>query len=150
MAQTLVSLLVHVIFSTKNRADLITPQVEPDLFAYIGGILNNNHSKLLAANGTMNHVHLLVSLGKTISLSELIGDIKRDSSVWIKKESADFRNFHWQDGYGAFSIGQSQIAAVKKYLARQKEKHAKKSFENEFRYFLKKYEVEYDERYVWD
>src|SRR5205823_451825 len=69
MAQTLVSLLVHVIFSTKNRADLITPQVEPDLFAYIGGILNNNHSKLLAANGTMNHVHLLVSLGKTISLS---------------------------------------------------------------------------------
>ncbi len=150
MAQTLVSLLVHVVFSTKNRADLITSEVEPDLFAYIGGILNNNHSKLLAANGTMNHIHLLASLGKTISLSELVGDIKRGSSVWIKKEGSEFRNFHWQDGYGAFSIGQSQVEAVMRYIARQKEKHAKKSFEDEFRGFLKSYGIEYDERYVWD
>lgn len=150
MAQTLVSLLVHIIFSTKNRADLIKPEIEAGLFAYIGGIANNNKSKLIAAGGTMNHVHLLVSLGKIISLSEFVGDIKRDSSVWIKKQSAEFKNFHWQDGYGGFSIGESQVEAVKIYLARQKTKHAKMSFETEFRGFLQKYNIEYDERYVWD
>ena len=150
MAQTLVSLLVHVIFSTKNRADLIVTEIEQELFAYIGGIVNNNKSKLLAANGTMNHVHLLISLSKTISLSELVGDIKRDSSTWIKSGGAEFRDFYWQDGYGAFSIGQSQAPAVKNYIARQKQKHEKISFENEFRGFLRKYEIEYDERYVWN
>jgi hypothetical protein len=89
--------------------------------------------------------HLLVSLSKTIALSELIGDIKRDSSKWIKTQDAKFLDFHWQDGYGAFSIGQSQVETVKRYLAKQKEKHRKMSFENEFRGFLRKYEVEYDE-----
>jgi len=150
MAQTLVSLYVHVIFSTKNRAGLITPEIEPDLFGYIGGILNNNKSKLLAANGTSDHVHLLISLSKNLGLSELVGDIKRDSSVWIKKQDSQFRAFHWQDGYGAFSIGHSQIKTVKDYIARQKIKHAKIDFKNEFRAVLRKYEIEYDERYVWD
>ena len=150
MAQTLVSLQVHVIFSTKSRKELITPEVEPDLFAYIGGILNNNKSKLIAANGTSDHVHLLISLSKNIGLSEIIGDIKRDSSVWIKTQDSQFQNFHWQDGYGAFSIGQSQVKTVKNYIARQKIKHAKVDFKNEFRDFLRNYEVEFDERYVWD
>lgn len=150
MAQTLVSLNVHIIFSTKNRANLIIPEVESDLFAYFGGILNNNKSKLLTANGTTDHVHLLISLSKNIGLSELVGDIKRDSSVWIKKQDSQFSTFHWQDGYGAFSIGQSQIKTVKDYIGRQKIKHAKVDFQNEFRDFLQKYEIEYDERYVWD
>ena len=150
MSQTLVSLYVHVIFSTKNRAELIAPQIEPELFAYIGGILNNNKSKLLAANGTKDHVHLLISLGKNPGLSEIIGDVKRDSSVWIKKQDAQFQDFHWQEGYGAFSIGYSQIETLKNYIARQKIKHAKINFKDEFRGFLRKYEVEYDERYVWD
>lgn len=119
MAQTLVSLQVHVIFSTKSRAEIITPEIEPDLFSYIGGILNNNKSKLIAANGTTDHVHLLVSLSKNMGLSELVGDIKRDSSVWLKTQDSQFKNFHWQDGYGAFSIGQSQIKTVKDYIARQ-------------------------------
>lgn len=150
MAQTLVSLYVHVIFSTKNRADLITPKVEPDLFAYIGGILSNNKSKLLAANGTTDHIHVLISLSKNIGLSGLVGDIKRDSSVWIKKQDSQFASFHWQDGYGAFSFGYSQIEMVKNYIARQKTKHAKVDFKSEFRGFLRKYQTEYDERYVWD
>lgn len=150
MAQTLVSLNVHIIFSTKNRQELITPQIEPDLFSYIGGILNNNKSKLLAANGTSDHIHLLISLSKNLGLSELVGDIKRDSSIWIKKQDSQFHNFHWQDGYGAFSIGHSQVNTVKDYIARQKIKHTKVDFKNEFRGFLQKYEMEYDERYVWD
>lgn len=150
MAQTLVSLYVHIIFSTKNRVGIIAPEIEPELFAYIGGILNNNKSKLLAANGTADHVHLLISLSKNLALSELVGDIKRDSSVWIKKQDSRFHSFHWQDGYGAFSVGHTQIADVKKYIANQKEHHAGNSFEDEFRYFLNKYEMDYDERYVWN
>ena len=150
MAQTLVKLYVHIIFSTKHRADLILPEVEDELFAYLGGIANNNKSKLLVGGGTANHVHLLVSLSKNISLSEFVGDLKRDSSKWIKTKGDTSQNFHWQDGYGAFSVGYTQLDDVKKYIANQKEHHAKVSFEDEFRYFLKKYGVEYDERYVWD
>jgi putative transposase len=150
MAQTLVKLYVHIIFSTKNRADLIQTEIEEELFAYIGGITNQNKSKLLAANGTADHIHLLVSMSKNIELSELVGDIKRDSSKWIKTKGAAYRRFRWQDGYGAFSVGYTQIEDVKKYIANQKTHHADVSFEDEFRYFLNKYEMEYDERYVWD
>ena len=150
MPQSLVKMLAHIIFSTKNRANLITPEIEPDLFGYMHGIVENNKSKLLLANGTANHVHLLVSLGKTISISELVGDIKRDSSKWIKPKGTEFRDFHWQEGYGAFSVGQTQVKEVMQYIAKQKEHHIKKSFKTEYRFFLKKYEVEYDERYVWD
>jgi REP element-mobilizing transposase RayT len=150
MAQTLVSLYVHIIFSTKHRQNIILERDEPDLYAYIGGILNNNKSKLLAGNGTANHSHLLVSMAKTLALSELVGDIKRDSSVWIKSRGLRYSKFHWQDGYGAFSVGHTQLPAVKRYIARQKEHHATVSFKDEFRYFLKKYGVDYDERFVWD
>jgi putative transposase len=150
MAQTLVSLYIHIIFSTKHRSKIIQPEVEPGLFAYMGGIANNNKSKLLAAGGTDDHVHLLASLSKNICLSEFVGDIKRDSSVWIKTQGNIYSNFHWQDGYGAFSVGYTQLPAVKRYIARQKEHHAGVSFKDEFRYFLNKYGVEYDERFVWN
>jgi len=150
MAQTLVNLQVHVIFSTKTRVEMIVPEIEPDLFAYVGGILNNNGSKLLAANGTADHIHLLISLSKNLGLSKIIGAVKRDSSKWIKTQDSTFNNFQWQDGYGAFSIGQSQVKSVKEYIARQKIKHQKVDFKDEFRGFLRKYEMEFDERYVWD
>ena len=149
MPQSLVKILVHAVFSTKNRADLIVPEIEDGLFGYMHGIVENNKSKLILANGTANHVHLLISLGKTMDISELIGDIKRDSSVWIKGQG-DFPGFYWQEGYGAFSIGQSQVPRVVRYIQNQKEHHAKQDYKTEFRGFLKKYEVEYDERYVWD
>ena len=109
MPQSLVKILVHVVFSTKNRADLIAPEVENDLYGYIHGIVENNKSKLLAANGTTNHVHLLISLGKNVDVSRIVGDVKRGSSTWIKTRGAQFSDFYWQEGYGAFSIGQSQI-----------------------------------------
>ena len=118
------------------------------MFAYIGGISENNNSKLLAAGGTENHVHLLISMDKNIKLPELIGKIERNSSKWIKTKEVG--NFSWQDGYAAFSVGHTQIDSVRKYIANQKKHHQKTKFEDEFRYFLKKYNVEYDEQYVFD
>jgi putative transposase len=150
MAQTLVSLLVHIIFSTKNRERIITPEVEPELFAYMGGILKNHESRLLDAGGTADHVHLLVSQSKNVSLSSLLKDIKKDSSSWIKTKGSQFRNFHWQDGYGAFSIGKSDVPELKKYIAGQKEHHRKQTFQEELIEFLKEYGIVYDERYLWN
>ncbi|HVE55630.1 MAG TPA: IS200/IS605 family transposase [Pyrinomonadaceae bacterium] len=150
MAQTLVQLFIHIVFSTKNRIDMITPEIEPELFAYIGGIAANNNSKLVAANATANHIHLLILLSKTIELSELVGDIKRNSSRWIKSKSESFKTFGWQDGFAAFSIGRTQVPMVKQYIATQKEKHRNRKFEDEMRMFYDKYGIEYDERYVWD
>jgi putative transposase len=150
MPQSLVRNLIHVVFSTKNRVDLITPEIENGLFGYMHGIVENNSSKLILANGTPNHVHLLISIGKIVSVSELIGDVKRDSSVWIKQQYAKFGNFYWQEGYGAFSVGQTEDEMVTKYIANQKEHHRTKDYKTELRGFLKKYQIEYDERYVWD
>lgn len=150
MPQSLFKILVHIVFSTKNRADLISPEIESGLFSYIHGIVENNGSKLIIANGTTNHIHLLVSLGKKIIIPELIGDIKRDSSSWIKKQNASFSNFYWQKGYGAFSIGQSQVTTVINYIKKQKEHHNQQDFKSEFRALLRKYEIDFDERYVWD
>lgn len=150
MPQSLFKILVHIVFSTKNRADLISPEIETALFGYIHGIVENNASKLIVAGGTANHIHLLVSLGKKVDVPELLGDIKRDSSSWIKRQDKSCANFYWQKGYGAFSIGQSQVETVVNYIKRQKEHHTKRNFRAEFRILLKKYEIEYDERYVWD
>jgi putative transposase len=149
VSQTLVSLLVHLVFSTRNRADLITPEIETDLFAYISATLRNHESRCLAANGTANHVHLLVSLSKNVALSAVVGELKKSSSKWVKTRGEAFGNFGWQDGYGAFSVGQSGVAALKGYIARQKERHRRRSFESELLGLLKKYGVQYDERYLW-
>jgi len=149
MAQTLVSLFVHIIFSTKNRDPLITPEIETELFAYIGGILNNQESRLLAPGGTADHVHLLVSQSKNIALSALMKDVKKDSSSWIKTKDRGFRNFHWQDGYGAFSIRKKDIPEITKYIAAQKEHHRKRTFQEELIAFLDEYGMTYDERYLW-
>ncbi len=153
MPQSIVKMLAHIIFSTfstKNRADLIHLEIEKDLFGYIHGIVENNKAKLIITNGTTNHIHLLVSLPKKIDIPELIGDIKRDSSTWIKKRDSQFSNFYWQRGYGAFSIGQLEIDLVKNYIANQKEHHKEKDFKMEYRGFLRKYDLEFDEQYVWD
>jgi len=149
MAQTLVSLMVHVVFSTKNRQPLITPVVEPELFAYMGGTAKNLDSHCLAAGGTENHVHLLVSQSKKVPLCHLMEELKKSSSKWIKTKASAFRTFGWQDGYGAFTVGQSQVDALKLYIAGQKERHKRQTFEQEFMLLLKKYHVQYDERYLW-
>lgn len=150
MPHSLFKVLVHIVFSTKNRADLIAPEIEDALFRYMHGIVDNTGSKLIIAGGTANHIHLLISAGKLTYIPDLIGDIKRSSSVWIKKQNVKFGNFYWQQGYGAFSIGQSQVETVVSYIKRQKEHHKKQDFKDEIRALLKKYEIEYDEQYVWD
>lgn len=150
MAQTLTSLMVHLVFSTKHRARLITPEIEPELYAYLGGIARNHGACLMAAGGDGDHVHLLVSQSKNVALSVLLNELKKSSSKWIKTQGREFANFYWQEGYGAFSVGASQVPAVRAYLARQKEHHRKRTFQEELIEFLQKYGVEYDERYMWD
>jgi len=150
MAQTLVAIYYHIIFSTKNRAELITPVVEDELYAYIGGILNKNRSKLLIGNGTQNHAHLLTSLDKKVLLPQLIGDVKRSSSRWLKTKGGMLVKFGWQDGYSAFTVGHTQLEIVKRYVAGQKEHHQKKYFEDEMRELYDEHGVSPDERCVWD
>jgi REP element-mobilizing transposase RayT len=147
MPQSLIKILVHVVFSTKNRADLIPHDLADELYQYIHGIIENNRGRLIIAGGIANHIHLLVSLGR-IDIPELIGDIKRSSSVWMKGKGVP--RFYWQKGYGAFSIGQSQVAEVSRYVRNQRAHHAKQDYQDEFRALCRKYEVEIDERFVWD
>lgn len=147
MPQSLVKILIHVVFSTKDRVNLIHPEIEAGLYAYIHGIVESNKSKLIIGNGTTNHGHLLISMGKTIDISDLVGDVKRDSSVWMKQHD---KAFYWQEGYGAFSIGESQVPRVMKYIEEQKEHHATKDFKDEFRGLSRRYRLDIDERYVWD
>ena len=150
MSQTLTSLLVHLVFSTKNREPLITIDVEPQLFSYMGGILRNYQSRLLDAGGDRDHVHLLVSQSKNIALSNLLKEVKGDSSLWIKSQGRAFRNFHWQDGYGAFSFGRADLPALQRYVSTQKEHHRKWTYKEELIWMLEENGVEYDERYLWN
>jgi len=149
MAQTLARNLVHVVLSTKERRNLITPAVEPELHAYLGGICRNRESAAIAIGGTENHVHLLINLSKSIALSDLMMVLKMDSSKWIKTQGDAFADFHWQDGYGAFSIGESQVAAVTGYIQRQKERHKTTTFQDELVALAERYGVAYDPRYLW-
>ena len=149
MAQTLVNILVHVIFSTKERRHLIKTEIQPSLYAYMAGTLQNLDSPCMAMGGTSNHVHLLTALSKKAALSDVVGELKKSSSKWMKTKGLAYAHFAWQEGYGAFSIGQSQVAVVKRYIARQEEHHKTKSFEAELLAMLRKYEVTYDERYLW-
>lgn len=149
MAQTLTRLLTHIVFSTKERRNLITPAVEPELHAYLGGICRNRESPALVIGGTENHVHLLISLSKNIALSDLMMTLKKDSSKWIKTNGTAFRHFHWQDGYGTFSIGESQVGVVKDYVRGQKERHKTISFEDELVKLAERYGVPFDPRHLW-
>src|SRR5712692_5237174 len=143
------SLLVHGIFSTKNRKPLIAKDVSPRLWAYIGGICRTNGFKALAVGGVEDHAHILLSLPATLSVAKAIQLIKGGSSKWVHDTFPVHRGFAWQEGYGAFSIGVSQIEAAIAYIQSQPEHHRTKTFEEEFLGFLKKHGIEYDPRYVW-
>ena len=150
MPQSLSPILIHLIFSTKNREPFLTPEIETELYPYMASILKAVKSPALIINGTSDHVHTLLSLSRVVTIADLVEEVKTESSKWIKTKGREFNNFHWQNGYGAFSIGQSQVPAVKRYIARQKERHRRITFQDEYRKFLKLYGVDYDERYVWD
>ena len=149
MGQSLVQNYIHIVFSTKNRIPFIHDKVESDLHAYIGGICNNLECLPIKVGGYTDHIHILCLLSKKIALVKLLEELKSHSSKWMKLRG-EFKDFYWQDGYGAFSVNATEVATVVKYIANQKEHHSKKTFQDEYRAFLKKYSVEYDERYVWD
>jgi len=138
-----------MVWSTKDRLRIITPQIESQLYGFISGIITNNSGRMIIAGGDADHMHVLASIGR-IDIAELIGDIKRNSSGWIKKQDKQFARFYWQRGYGAFSIGQSQVPAVSRYIRDQKEHHKSQTYQDEFRSLCAKSEVNIDERYCWD
>ncbi|MBV9241387.1 MAG: IS200/IS605 family transposase [Acidobacteria bacterium] len=147
MSQSLVKILVHVVFSTKDRKNLIAARLEDELYRVLHGLFEKHNAKLITANGTADHIHLLISIGKN-DVSVLIGAIKRATSTWMKSKGV--LDFYWQRGYGAFSVSQSNVDAVIRYIGRQKERHANQDFKDEFRNLCARYEVPIDERYCWD
>ena len=150
MAQSLVKNYMHVIFSTKHRKPLIDENIEKELHTYMGGICKELECPPLKIGGYHDHVHIFCLLSKKIAVMRFLQEVKANSSGWIKDKGSQYKNFHWQDGYGAFSVSQSHVEIVKNYIEKQHEHHKIKSFQDEFREFLKRYEIEYDERYVWD
>jgi REP element-mobilizing transposase RayT len=150
MPQSLAKNLVHLIYSTKNRDACLTPAIRPKLFAYQAGIFQEWQSPAVVIGGDMDHVHALFVLSKNHTLCKVIEEVKKGSSKWMKTQGHAFSSFHWQNGYGAFSVSQSHVAQVHRYIEGQVEHHRATSFQEEFRLFLKRYDIEYDERYVWD
>jgi putative transposase len=149
MPQSFGSLHCHIVFSTKHRLPQITAELQPRLFEYVGGIVRNHSSVFVAAGGMPDHVHLLVSLSRTNSVADMVRMIKTNSSKWLHNELA-LRDFQWQDGYGAFAVSFSNIDSVKAYFANQAEHHRRQSFQDEFLELLRRHELTWDERYVWD
>jgi putative transposase len=150
MPQSFASLHVHIVFSTKTRRPLITPDLQPRLFEYIGGIARDQGCRLVAAGGIPDHVHPLLSLGRELSIAEAVKMLKANSSKWIHEKFPDQRDFAWQTGYGAFAVSYSNIDQVKAYLATQEEHHRRRTFQEEFLGLLRRHEIEYDERYLWE
>ena len=144
-----VSSLYHCVWSTKDRRPLITPELEERLWSYIGGIARKNHMKAIAVGGIEDHVHVLLSIHQTVAVSQGLQLIKGGSSKWVHEEFLEHRNFGWQEGYGAFSIGVSQLDDTIRYIDNQKEHHAKRDFQAEFIAFLERNQVDYDPRYIW-
>ncbi len=151
MPQSLAKILVHTVFSTKDRRPLLRDRaLREELHRYLGGILTNLDCQPIIVGGVEDHVHILSALSRTCQPAEMVKEVKRSSSLWLKPKSPELSDFAWQNGYGIFSIGFSQIEPVREYIAGQEAHHRKVSFQDEFRQLLKRYEIEFDERYVWD
>jgi REP element-mobilizing transposase RayT len=150
MPQSLANILVHFIFSTKNRQPVLSDVVRPLLWRYLAGALDALDCRAIQIGGTADHVHILCHMSRNIAACKVVEEVKKESSKWIKQQGNDLSDFYWQGGYGAFSVGQSGVAATESYILRQEEHHRQVSFQDEYRRFLAKYHVPFDERYVWD
>jgi putative transposase len=150
MPQSFASLHCHLIFSTKNRAPLITADIQPRLFGYWGGICQEQGNRLVAAGGMPDHAHLLVSLSRDVSVVEVVRVLKTNSSKWVHQTFSTSRGFAWQTGCAAFAVSFSNLDAVKEYLVGPEEHHRKQTFQEEFVAFLRRHHIEYDERYLWE
>jgi REP element-mobilizing transposase RayT len=150
MPHSLAKVYLHVIFSTKNRTPVLADAWRDELYQVVGGTANNLGCQSLIVGGMADHVHMLFQLGRTISIADAVGKIKSTSSLWVNQTRGLPTEFHWQAGYAAFSVSQSNVDAVREYIRRQPEHHASQSFQDELREWLRRYGIEWDERYVWD
>ena len=148
MSQSLSKNYIHLTFSTKYRKDSIRKEDLPEMFSYISGILKNIDCPSIIVGGITNHIHVLCVLNKNIALTKMVEEIKKSSSKWIKGKGIYYHCFAWQEGYGAFSVSQSKVDVVTRYIGRHEEHHKKISFEDELKIFLKEYGVEYNEQYL--
>ena len=150
MPQSLTQIYLHIVFSTKNRRPDMAQPIQEQVHAYLAGACNGLDSLPIKVGGVEDHVHILCRLSKNIAVSELLRDLKRESSKWIKTTSPELNSFHWQNGYGAFSISPSHVDELCRYISNQSIHHQQESFQDEFRRLCRKYGLEIDERYVWD
>lgn len=150
MPQSLARLPIHLVFSTKNRERLITDVVRDSLHAYMATVLQNLGCHPILINSVEDHVHILFELARTVAISQAVEEVKKASSKWIKTQDADLAGFAWQAGYGAFAVSESNVLAVREYIAGQREHHRVKSFQEEYRTFLERHRVAFDERYLWE
>ncbi len=149
MSHSYSSSLFHCTFSTKDRRNSITPALQARLWPYLAGIAKENGIRVMAVGGVADHAHLLLSLPSTMVIAKAIQLVKGGSSKWIHDTFAEHRDFAWQESYGAFSVGVSQVARTIRYIQAQEEHHRKQTFQQEFIAFLKKHQIEYDPRYIW-
>ena len=150
MSQSLANVTIHVIFSTKDRYAFLTPQIRPELYAYMATVLAEMDSPAILIGGVEDHVHILCRLSRNHIIADIVKTVKLSTSKWLKTKRGMLSKFQWQGGYGAFSVSASQVASVVDYIKNQEEHHRDVSFEDELRRFLTKYGVTFDERYVWD
>ena len=150
MPQSLSKLYIHLIFSTQQREPLPIPSVRGSLHAYLATVLKNQDSPALKIGGTSDHAHLLFRLSKNLALADVVKKVKTSSSKWLKAQARALQSFHWQNGYGGFSVSLAEVDSVAAYIEGQEAHHRVVSFQDEYRGFLKEYGVEFDERYVWD
>jgi putative transposase len=151
MGQSLAEIYVHLVFSTKGRAQFLGDvPLREQLHAYIAGICRNLDSPAIIVGGVEDHVHILCRLGKQTAVSDLVREVKRDSSKWLKSQDAHLAHFYWQDGYGAFSVSPGHVGDLTQYIANQVEHHRRETFQDELRRICEKYGIELNEQYAWD
>jgi REP-associated tyrosine transposase len=150
MPQSLARLHIHLVFSTKHRAPLLQDPIRDALHRYMAVVLKNLGCPPNLINSVEDHVHILFDLSRTVAVASAVEEVKKASSKWIKTQGAELRRFAWQGGYGAFAVSESQIPAVRAYIANQREHHRKTTFQQEYRKLLDRHGVSFDERYLWD
>ena len=149
MSHSLAKVAIHLVFSTQHRKQILSDGIRPAFHGYVATVLRNLQCPVLAINSLEEHVHILFELGRTVAVSRAVEDIKRTSSRWMKTQGTDFKKFAWQSGYGAFAVSESNTAKVRRYIERQREHHQRWTFEDEYRAFLQRHGVAYEEAHLW-
>lgn len=151
MPQSFARIIVHIVFATRNRYPFLnTRAIREEMHRYLGGTCNGLDCPVLKVGGYTDHVHILCGMSRILSIAAIVGELKRESSKWVKTKGGMLGKFSWQNGYGVFSVGQNDIERVRQYIVNQEDHHAHRMFQEEYRAFLEEHGIAYDERYVWD